>query len=74
VQGVLAETDDTKLSLTWKALPTLSLKGGIEALSYQIYWSDRVSNFEVLYTDVPPFKYSYLYTKTNPADIVTSSA
>ena len=72
VECILAESDDTKLSLTWKALPTLSLKGGIEATSIQIYWSDKILDFELLYTDVPPFKYSYLYNKTYPSDHVTS--
>jgi hypothetical protein len=69
----MAETDDTRLSLTWVPLPSMDAKGGVEISAYEIYWTSS-DVYELLFNDTYPFMFKIVYTKTDPSDIVTSAA
>jgi len=70
---VVAETDDTRLSLNWAPLPSLDAKGGVEISAYEIYWTSS-DVYELLFNDTYPFTFKIVYTKTDPSDTVTSAA
>jgi len=70
---VVAETDDTRLSLTWAPLPSLDAKGGVEISAYEIYWKSS-DIYELLFNDTFPFTFKIVYTKTDQSDTVTSAA
>jgi len=62
------------MKISWTALPTVQTWGGIEITSYEIYWMDINNDYDLIYTDTPPFKFTYLHTKTNPLDFSVTSA
>ena len=35
---------------------------------------DTNNEYDLIYTDTPPFKFTYLHTKTNPLDFSVTSA
>lgn len=61
--GVLADTDDTKIRLTWPAFTTFDQWGGYEVSSYELWWQDKDGTFpyEMLFTDTKPFKLEYTH-------------
>jgi hypothetical protein len=42
--------------------------GGIDVIAYQVWWTDTVFDYEMLYNDIPPFQLNMLYTKTSSSD------
>lgn len=59
----LANTDDTKVSITWPALTTVISWGGYEVSSYEVWWTDKDGTFpyELIFTDTKPFQLKYTH-------------